>query len=525
MADDVGVARRDPHFPKGYTSPTLAVAVPALVGAATDPLLSLIDTAFVGRLPNDPTASLAALGACTSVFHLAFSTFRASTAATTSLVAEALARNADDEEAGEAAARSVAEASARFGLLAGGIVGATLLLLARPILAAMGVPYDPTPGSLYARASSYLRIRATSAPLVLLGMASEGAFRGRSNTVVPLLASAAAAATNAVLDPLLMFGGVARWGVGGAAAATAIAQLASTAVYARCSPNRRATPERRRETSAGVDDDGDADAAVRSSDVWRSLLHANATMMLKQGSLLLAWACAASRAARLGTSHAAAHQVALSVWLLAALVQDGPAVSAQVLMSRVYHDDHASDDVGVNGKEERDEHLSSLNADDERRRRRWFDPRHARLVRYMVVLALCQGLVFRRLLRVFGGPLASAVTDDPSVRFHLADDGGGLLREVARQQPLVSATLVVEGLVVGGDAVGRTVLATGTALSALASAAVLRRATDATDLWRCGVVCLFAGRLAAAILGTLSLLWRGGRRSSRAKRVERGVEG
>ena len=56
---------------KGYnwTSQNLELAVPALIGMLADPLLSLMDTAYVGRLG---TTELAALGACTSLFHLFF---------------------------------------------------------------------------------------------------------------------------------------------------------------------------------------------------------------------------------------------------------------------------------------------------------------------------------------------------------------------------------------------------------------------------------------------------------------------
>lgn len=61
-----------------WTPSTLALAVPALIGMLADPLLSLMDTAYIGRV--GPT-ELAALGACTSIFHLAFNAFRATTTA------------------------------------------------------------------------------------------------------------------------------------------------------------------------------------------------------------------------------------------------------------------------------------------------------------------------------------------------------------------------------------------------------------------------------------------------------------
>ena len=47
----------------------LALAVPALAALVADPLLSLVDTAFVGRLGR---VELAALGVDTALFGMAF---------------------------------------------------------------------------------------------------------------------------------------------------------------------------------------------------------------------------------------------------------------------------------------------------------------------------------------------------------------------------------------------------------------------------------------------------------------------
>jgi len=50
-----------------WTSQNFGLAIPALVGMLADPLLSLMDTAYTGRVGS---VELAALGACTSIFHL-----------------------------------------------------------------------------------------------------------------------------------------------------------------------------------------------------------------------------------------------------------------------------------------------------------------------------------------------------------------------------------------------------------------------------------------------------------------------
>ncbi|NIO12289.1 MAG: MATE family efflux transporter, partial [Xanthomonadales bacterium] len=79
-----GLFRRTP-----YDRKILRLAVPALGALATDPLVSLIDTAFVGRLG---AVELGALGVNAAVFGLAFALFNFLAYGTTPLVASAIGR-------------------------------------------------------------------------------------------------------------------------------------------------------------------------------------------------------------------------------------------------------------------------------------------------------------------------------------------------------------------------------------------------------------------------------------------------
>src|SRR3712207_2136912 len=72
----------------------LRLALPAMAALAVDPLLSLVDTALVGRLG---TEALAALGICTAIFTTVFFGFNFLTYGTTAAVARF--RGAGDEEA------------------------------------------------------------------------------------------------------------------------------------------------------------------------------------------------------------------------------------------------------------------------------------------------------------------------------------------------------------------------------------------------------------------------------------------
>ncbi|PSQ80101.1 MAG: MATE family efflux transporter [Bacteroidetes bacterium QS_8_68_15] len=288
-----------------YDRDILALAVPALGTLAVGPLVSLVDTAFVGRLGRVP---LAALGVNASVFSLAFIVFNFLAYATTPRVAGAYGRG-DREEAG----RTVVQA---LTLAAGlGLLATTVLEAAAPlILRAMGAT-----GDLLTPALRYLRIRALAGPAVLLVLAGHGAFRGYQDTRTPLYVSLALNAVNAALDPLLIFGF--GWGLTGAATATAVAQWTGALGFLGL------LLVRRREALGIVLEWPRLRALLPFMRVGWTL--ASRTLALT-GTMALATAVAA----RVGTAEVAAHQVAAQCWSFLALVVDALAVAAQALVAR-----------------------------------------------------------------------------------------------------------------------------------------------------------------------------------------------
>lgn len=152
------------HTSHNWTKQNLAIALPALMGLLADPVLSMVDTGFVGRLSGAAAGSsggamidLAALGVCTSIFHMAFTIFRASTVATTSLIASAGKENRAEQ-------RHIAKVSLQLA----GVLGTAVLLGLRlggpTLLATMGVPQG---SPLYKPACDYLFARCWAAPAVV----------------------------------------------------------------------------------------------------------------------------------------------------------------------------------------------------------------------------------------------------------------------------------------------------------------------------------------------------------------------
>lgn len=459
-----------------WTKQTFDIGLPALIGMVADPLLSLVDTGFVGRLGAVP---LAALGACTSIFHLAFNAFRATTTATTSLVATSLSTAGRDEEENRNEARMVVDTSLRLGLTIGALVLVALSLGWSHVLGAMGIGSD---SALLQPARSYLRIRALAAPAVLLISVSEGAFRGYGNTRIPLLASFIAAITNVILDPIFMF--PMKMKVGGAAAATAISQIAAAAVYAIFLRRRKMMPQKieKKEKAVAV-----PKSSINRAKIVMEILRANAAMFAKQGSLLFGWAYATARATRIGHYHVAAHQIALSFWLIFALVLDGSAVSAQVLMSRNYAA-YQSNGCAVDEEEEK-----QCGVCKEARR-----SIHS-LTRYMFKFAFAQGVLSTMAIFGLGQFAPSIFTTDPAILSHLKD----IIPILAWQQILISLTLVTESLAIGASKFN--LIAIGTSISTLLAIKILAGAKSVVEIWSGGIVALFVGRLITACIGVLDL--------------------
>ncbi len=294
---------------------------------------------------------------------------------------------------------------------------------------------------------------------MLLITVSEGAFRGYCDTRTPLIASLAAAVVNVIFDPILMFKPI-QMGVSGAAAATAGSQIVAMLVYLYVILKRNMVGNRQGAASSPLQR---RQSPKQRRKVISTILRANVSMLMKQFSLLIAWSYATSRATSIGHVHVAAHQITLSLWLLFALIQDGLAVAAQVLMSRA----------------------ASLKT-------------RRSLTIYMVKASVLQSTLCSLIIYFLRG-LLPVFSKDSQVLEKLQL----LMPILIAFQPLVSATLVLESIVVGGNCF--FLLALGTFVATVGSMAILRKAENVVNLWMYGLTSLFIGRLITAIIGVLHL--------------------
>ena len=283
----------------------LELSIPALAGLAADPLVSLVDTAFVGQLGPTP---LAALGVNASIFSMAFVIFNFLAYGTTPRVGRAVG---DDDMA--KAGRVVIQALT-LAIVAGLLALAAIELAAGPILTVMGAT-----GEMREPALTYLRIRALAGPAVLLISAGRGSFRGYQDTRTPMVVTIGLNIVNLILDPLLIFG--LGWGLAGAAIATATAQWCGALGFVfLLLVNRR--------EELGIE------IAAPDPGELLGFLRIGWEMFMRTAALVGTMTLATAVAARIGVVAVAAHQVANQLWLFLALVVDALAVSGQALVSK-----------------------------------------------------------------------------------------------------------------------------------------------------------------------------------------------
>ncbi|MDH3731123.1 MAG: MATE family efflux transporter [Acidimicrobiia bacterium] len=279
------------------------LALPALGSLAVEPLVSLVDTAFVGRLGSD---ELAGLGISGAVFLWSFIIFIFLAYATTTIVAGAV--GAGDLEK----ARRTAASSFAFAIVVG-LAAATLLqVIAVPLVAVFGAGGEAADAAL-----TYVRIRALAAPAVLVILAGNGVFRGHQNTKTPLLIALAFNLVNFVLDPVLIFGF--DMGIAGAAWASVVAQVFGAVAFGVVARRRHLVR---------------FDRQAMSMRETRELLGAGAGVSIRTVGLLAVFSGATAVAARISDEAVAAHRVVDQLFLFLALSVDALAVAAQAMIGK-----------------------------------------------------------------------------------------------------------------------------------------------------------------------------------------------
>lgn len=419
----------------------LRLALPALGALAAEPLYVLVDTAIVGHLG---TRQLAALALAATLLSAVVSLCNFLAYGTTAQVARL-------HGAGEHARAAQIAAQALW--LAGAIgvaLALAVLALAHPLMLVVGGTGDAA-----RLAERYLRLSAAGLPFALVALAGQGYLRGVDRLRAPLVILVAANLANVALELLLVYG--LDLGLDGSALGTVVAQAGMGGAFAVLL------------LRAGQPDG--PDRRPRAADL-RALLRLGGDLLVRTGSLLLAFTLAGAVVARTSTAALAAHQIAFQLFIFLALVLDAIAIAGQIIVGRALG---AGDGAGA-----------------------------TEAARRMLGWALAVGCCFGLALLALTTTLPRAFTGDTAVLGQARD----LWPLFALLQPAGAVVFALDGILIGaGDT---RFIARAMAFSALGCFAPVALASLVFD-WGVTGVWVAINVLMLARLVTMAARFRGGR--------------
>ncbi|MCB9170064.1 MAG: MATE family efflux transporter [Flavobacteriales bacterium] len=284
------------------------LAVPAIISGIAEPIISLVDMAFVGRLG---TADLAAVGIASSFFLLVVWVL----AQTRSAVLAVVARHFGEDRLDAIRGLVPLAVWMNFGL------GLVFFLITNALAGPIFSLYNAQ-GEVLQKAIAYYHVRSLGHPMVLATFALTGAFRGIQNLRWNMWLSVTGALVNLLLNPILIFGWgpLPAMGIRGSALASLIAQVvmfvAAIVILERRTPfhilpDRWSHPE------------------------IPALLLLSGNLFARTIALNVCYYLGNRFATGYGEAYIGAHSIAMNIWLFSAFFIDGYAAAGSVLAGRL----------------------------------------------------------------------------------------------------------------------------------------------------------------------------------------------
>ncbi|KAL6522495.1 Protein DETOXIFICATION 45, chloroplastic [Orobanche minor] len=295
--------------PKDARRELLMLSLPAIGGQVIEPMVQLMETAYIGRLGF---VELASAGVSISLFNIISKLFNIPLlSVATSFVAEDISKNAARFSASEKMQLSSVSTALALAVGIGLFEAMALCLGSGPLLSLMGI--SPV-SSMRAPAQHFLMLRALGAPAFVVSLALQGIFRGFKDMKTPVFCLGVGNFSAIFLFPIFM--SYCQLGIYGAAISTVISQYIVTFLMI-WHLNKRAVllPPKLGELQFG------------------GYLKSGGFLIGRTLAVLLTMTLGTSMAARQGPVAMAAHQICLQVWLAVSLLTDALAASAQALIA------------------------------------------------------------------------------------------------------------------------------------------------------------------------------------------------
>lgn len=273
------------------------LAWPAIIAGISEPLISLADTAFIGRLG---TSELAAVGIASSFYLMLVWILSQSLTAISAIVSQRLGSNKLDE------IKSLVPQA----MLSNILLGIGVILLTFPFSKTIFEFYEAKDNVLDF-CSDYYQIRVFGFPFTLATMLLFGTFRGYQNTIWAMRISISGALLNLILDYVLIYGvsdTIPALGITGAAWASLISQvyMFSLAIFTLLSYTPFHLKLKRKINPA-----------------FKWLANMSFDLFIRTILLNLTFYLAIRFATGYGPEVIAAHTIAINIWLFSSFFIDG----------------------------------------------------------------------------------------------------------------------------------------------------------------------------------------------------------
>ena len=200
------------------------LAISALIAGVSEPILSLTDTAIVGNVDINATESLAAVGIVGAFISMLIWVFGQTRSAISSIVSQYVGANNLDKVKN-------LPAQAIFIITS---ISILIIFVSYPFAEQIFKLYNAS-NLILDYSVAYYQIRVFGFPFTLFTIAVFGTFRGLQNTYYPMIIAIVGAASNIVLDVVLVYGikgYVPAMHIQGAAYASLVAQVLMAALSA-----------------------------------------------------------------------------------------------------------------------------------------------------------------------------------------------------------------------------------------------------------------------------------------------------
>lgn len=284
---------------------TWRIALPVIVTNVSVPVLGIVDTAVVGRLPGPEFVGAVAVGAL--IFSLLYHGCNFLRMGTTGLTAQSFGAR-DGREVRTWLVRA---------LMLGGAVGLIMVVLQWPIFEVSAFIIGPS-DNVRPLTEEYFRIRIWAAPAALANFALLGWFFGVQNTRAALITQIYMNGINALLDIWFVLG--LGWGIAGVAWATVIGEstAALLGLFLAALHLRKLGGHFNR-------------AAIMQAAPLKRMLGVNRDIFLRSMCLQSVFVILTAIGARMGDSILAANAILLHMQVFVAYALDGFATAAEAL--------------------------------------------------------------------------------------------------------------------------------------------------------------------------------------------------